>query len=288
MRRLAHLSDLHFGTETSPVLSELGASLERFQPELLVITGDLTQRARESQFRLARSFLDALPFPRVVVPGNHDIAPLYRPVTRLLMPYARYRRYITAEIDSTWHDDELLVLALSSVQPWRWKEGTISRRQLAWIAASAKRLPSAVRLLAAHHPLVHASTERPTRRLRRHSELFRVLDAADVSVCLSGHLHQSFSGLAIETADEPGSVLAIHASTATSTRLRGHANAYNQITIDGAALQVDAVAYDGQKFALLSRARYQRHARVWQPMGMQPDLPAPAHSDAGGAAPGTG
>jgi 3',5'-cyclic AMP phosphodiesterase CpdA len=264
MRRIAHLSDLHFGSETPAVLEQLGHSVRAFQPHLVVVTGDLTQRARASQFQSARRFLDSLPSPQLIVPGNHDIAPLYRPLQRVLSPYSRYHRYITRELDGAFYDDELLVLAFSSVQPFRWKEGTISKRQLEWIAEYAQRFPDQLRILAAHHPLVQAQTQRPTRRLRRHSDLMSVLDGADVAVCLSGHLHQSFSGLAVTPLDEAGSVLAVHASTATSTRLRGHRNAYNQLTLDGVRLRVDAVAFDGASFRRLASSAFERRAGVWQ------------------------
>jgi 3',5'-cyclic AMP phosphodiesterase CpdA len=263
MRRIAHLSDLHFGTETSGVLTELGSSLMRFAPHLVVVTGDLTQRARSSQFRCARRFLDELPFARLVVPGNHDIEPLYRPLHRALAPYSRYKRFITPELCPVWHDDGLLVLGLSSVQPWRWKEGTLSLQQLNQMKETAQRYPSTLRILAAHHPIVQAATTRPTRRLSRHDELFSALEAADIGVCLSGHLHQSFSGLAIHPLELPRSVLAVHASTATSTRLRGHANAYNQLTIEGSTLQIAATAWDGQAFEPLSRIQYERRQGTW-------------------------
>lgn len=264
MRRIAHLSDLHFGTETPAVLDQLGQSVRAFEPHLLVVTGDLTQRAHASQFRSARRFLDTLPSPQLIIPGNHDIAPLYKPLHRMFAPYARYQRYVTRELDGAFYDDELLVLALSSVQPFRWKEGTISYRQLEWIAEYAQRFPNQLRMLAAHHPLVEAETTARTRRLRRHSALMRVLDTADIAVCLSGHLHTSFSGLAVTPLDDAGSVLAVHASTATSTRLRGHENAYNQLTLDGSRLCVDAVGYDGKTFRRLASSAYERQAGVWQ------------------------
>lgn len=264
MRRIAHLSDLHFGTEMPAVLEQLGHSVRAFEPHLVVVTGDLTQRARARQFQNARRFLDTLPSPQVIVPGNHDIAPLYRPLHRIFSPYARYHQYITPELDGAFYDDELLVLALSSVQPFRWKEGAISERQLEWIAEYSQRFPNQLRILAAHHPLVEAQTEQRTRRPRRHSALLSVLDTADVAVCLSGHLHKSFSGLAVTPLDAAGSVLAVHASTATSTRLRGHRNAYNQLTLDANTLRVDAVAFDGASFQKLASSAYERHAGIWQ------------------------
>jgi 3',5'-cyclic AMP phosphodiesterase CpdA len=283
MRRIAHLSDLHFGTETTPVLAELGRSVAAFAPDLVVVTGDLTQRARVSEFQNARRFLDSLAFAQLVVPGNHDIAPLYRPLRRLLRPYARYHHFITAQLDGAFYDDEVLVMGLSSVQPLRWKEGTISRRQLQWVAEYAQRFPDQLRILAAHHPLVEAETDKPTRRLRQHGPLMSVLDSADVSICLSGHLHKSFTGLAATPLDEAGSVLAVHASTATSTRLRGHQNAYNQLTIDGPRLRVDAIGYDGEGFRPIASSSFERRVGVWHRLvveGREP-LATPASARAG-------
>jgi 3',5'-cyclic AMP phosphodiesterase CpdA len=267
MRRIAHLSDLHFGTEMPVVLDELAASVREFAPDLVVVTGDLTQRARPEQFESARRFLDSLAFPQLIIPGNHDIAPVYRPLERLLAPYSRYNRFIRRELCGAFYDDELLVLAFSSVQPFRWKEGTVSRRQLEWISEYAQRFPTQLRMLAAHHPLVQAETTRPTRRLRRHSALMSVLDQADIAVCLSGHLHTSFSGLAVTPLDEAGSVLAVHASTATSTRLRGHANAYNRLTLNASLLRIDAVAFDGATFRTLATSAYERKSGVWESRG---------------------
>jgi 3',5'-cyclic AMP phosphodiesterase CpdA len=263
MRRIAHLSDLHFGTEQGAVVEQLAESLAAFAPHLVIVTGDLTQRARVVEFERARRFLDGLPAPHVVVPGNHDIAPVFQPLQRLAAPYRRYRRYIARELDVQWQDDELLVLGLSSVQPWRWQEGTVSARQIAWIQEMARRHPRPLRLVAAHHPLVEAQSPRQARRVRRHDALFRALEAAGVAACLSGHLHQSFSGLAVRAPDQRGSVLAIHASTATSSRLRGHANAYNQLVIDGSALTVQATGYNGHGFELLSALRFERRHDEW-------------------------
>jgi 3',5'-cyclic AMP phosphodiesterase CpdA len=278
MRRIAHLSDLHFGTETPAVIAELRHSVAAFAPDLVVVTGDLTQRARASQFRSAKAFLDSLDAPKLIVPGNHDIAPLYQPLRRLLQPYARYHRFITRDLDGAYYDDELLVLALSSVQPFRWKEGTISARQLGWITEYAQRFPSQLRILAAHHPLVEAATEHRTRRLRKHDALMGVLDTADIAVCLSGHLHRSYAGLAVTPLDEAGSVLAVHASTATSTRLRGHENAYNQLVLEGTRLRVDSVGFDGARFRRLASSTYERHAGVWRVPSGEPLAEAVQHA----------
>ena len=113
MRRIAHVSDLHFGTEAPAVVAALTESIRAFAPHLVVATGDLTQRARAHEFESAQRFLAGLGAPLLVVPGNHDIAPLWRPLERALGPFERYRRQISPVLDQTWQDDELLVLPSS-------------------------------------------------------------------------------------------------------------------------------------------------------------------------------
>src|SRR5688500_321214 len=98
MRVLAHISDLHFGTEDASVAAGLVAELRQVNPALVVVSGDLTQRARGKQFRAARAYLEQLPSPQLVVPGNHDV-PLYDVVRRFLFPLTRYRKYITANLE---------------------------------------------------------------------------------------------------------------------------------------------------------------------------------------------
>jgi 3',5'-cyclic AMP phosphodiesterase CpdA len=238
-----------------------------------VVTGDLTQRARPTEFQRAKRFLGELGHTAIVVPGNHDIAPLWSPFERTFGAFQRYRRGITKELDMAWHDEELLIVAASSVRPWRWKEGSLSRAQLRWIAESAERFPRAMRILATHHPVAQ---HRPDHLGRR---VLSTLQASDVSVCLSGHLHTSFSGLIVDRLGQSGSVLEIHACTATSTRLRGEANAYNRLTIQGHDLQVEAIAWDGRSFVRAETAVYERSAGIWRRSSQQPS-PSPAQTAA--------
>src|SRR3546814_12464457 len=97
MRMIAHLSDLHFGRIYEPVVTALLADLASAPPNLIVISGDLTQRAKNSQFAAARRFLDALPAPFLVIPGNHDLPPVWPPISRMTRTWARYRRYVPSD-----------------------------------------------------------------------------------------------------------------------------------------------------------------------------------------------
>src|SRR6267143_6988102 len=109
MRTLVHLSDLHFGRVDKQLIDPLISAVTEVSPDLVAVSGDLTQRARSHQFREARVFLDALPKPQIVVPGNHDV-PLHNPFTRFLQPLDKYRRYITDDLEPAYVDEEIVVV----------------------------------------------------------------------------------------------------------------------------------------------------------------------------------
>jgi 3',5'-cyclic AMP phosphodiesterase CpdA len=248
MRRLGHISDLHFGRVDAAVVSGLTRDLHEFRPDLLAVTGDLTQRARPGQFAEARAFLEGLPFRRVVVPGNHDIAPVYKPLSRLLDPFENYRTSISRALDVSYADDEILVLGLSTVDPLRYKEGTVSRRQLAWLLSEARSHSGRFGVLLSHHPVVRAPSGPIERRARGSRRLHRVLERARIRLVLAGHLHESFNGPSSARIGDDADVLVVQASTATSTRLRRHKNAYNRISIAPPRVSVEVRVWDGERF----------------------------------------
>ena len=129
MRTLLHLSDLHFGRIDHRVLKPLIDLAARIKPDLVVISGDLTQRARAKQFRAAASFLAALPLPQIVVPGNHDV-PLYNVIARFLYPHAGYRRYISKNLEPFYQDDEIAVLGLNSSRSLTFQNGRLNKTQV--------------------------------------------------------------------------------------------------------------------------------------------------------------
>ena len=129
MRVIVHLSDIHFGRVDPATIEPLASAITRRSPDLLAVSGDLTQRARRREFAAARSFLDALPFPRLVIPGNHDV-PLHNVFTRFLTPLARYRRAITDDLSPVHRDDEMIVVGVNTARSWTWGEGRINAKQV--------------------------------------------------------------------------------------------------------------------------------------------------------------
>src|SRR6478672_7563427 len=115
MRRIVHLSDIHFGSVDNNVVKSLASSVNELKPHILVVSGDLTQRARTREFRMAREFLDKLPSPQIVVPGNHDV-PLYNVFQRLAMPLEKFCRYISADLAPIYIDDEIAVAGINTAR----------------------------------------------------------------------------------------------------------------------------------------------------------------------------
>src|ERR1044071_2054109 len=129
MRTIVHLSDLHFGRVNPSLLDPLRTVVREVAPDLVAISGDLTQRARTYQFQQARAFLDALPKPRIVVPGNHDI-PLHNVFARFLEPLTKYKRYITDDLQPVYEDKEVAVVGVNTARSLVFKGGRINESQV--------------------------------------------------------------------------------------------------------------------------------------------------------------
>jgi 3',5'-cyclic AMP phosphodiesterase CpdA len=240
MRRLVHISDPHFGRTRPELLEPLVARVNAARADLVAVSGDLTQRARNRQFREARAFLDRLAAPWLAVPGNHDV-PLDNLARRLLSPWKRYRRWISWDLEPRFADAEMLVVGVNTVNPLSWQRGRIGRSALAR-AAAVLRADAAprVRVVVVHHPFEHLPGDSKA-PMRGASRGIAGLAAAGADVVLSGHLHTWRVG-PFSAAPAGVGALQVHAGTGLSSRLRGEENDFNVLTLAPDRIEVERVA----------------------------------------------
>lgn len=246
MRTIAHLSDLHFGRTDPALLAPLRRRIEELRCDVVVVSGDLTQRARSAQFREAREFLDTLPHPQVVVPGNHDV-PLHNLFARFARPLTGYRRYINAEVEPQHVDAEVAVVGLNTARSLTIKGGRIDPEQLERLAARLCDLPrSVVRVVVTHHPFDLPAGHSARDLVRRAPMAMALFARCGADLLLSGHLHAGSVGSTAARYPLPGgySALLVQAGTATSTRVRGEANSFNVIRIDAPRIEVQPQVWD--------------------------------------------
>ena len=266
MRTLVHLSDLHFGRVDQHLLDPLRDLVHTLAPDVVVVSGDLTQRAKSEEFEQARAWLDTLPGPQIIVPGNHDIS-LYNVFRRFLQPLTRYKRYITDDLDPIYSDDEIAVLGVNTARSLTFKDGRVNKEQVAQIKAQLAGLdPAITRIIVTHHPFDLPETDDEDDLVDRAPMAMQAFADCGVDLLLSGHMHSSHAGNTAERyrIDEYAA-LVVQAGTATSTRGRGEVNSFNVVRVELDRIEVDRYGWDavGMQFSLMKTEPFLRSGNVW-------------------------
>ena len=272
MRSLLHISDVHFGPKHLPRLAEgVLALVEARRPGLVVISGDLTQRAKAEQFRAARAFvdrLDRLSVPSIAVPGNHDV-PLWRVWERAFRPFAAYAKHFSPDLEPVFRDEELLVVGINSAFNWTRKDGRIRLKRLLAVRDLFAATPESVfKVVVVHHHLIPPPNFGSQRVLANSYEAIDLFSRAGVDLVLSGHQHQSFIGSSEEFYPEGRPpVLIVHTGTTTSSRGRAaerEKNTCNWIEVDTRKIVVSQLRWhnDLERFAEHGRHLYPRQECV--------------------------
>ncbi len=269
MRSLLHISDVHFGPKHLPRLAKgVLALVGTRRPDLIIVSGDLTQRALPEQFRAARAFVDALPVPSLVVPGNHDV-PLWRVWQRAFDPFGAYRKHFSSDLEPVYRDDELLVVGINSAFNWTRKDGRIRLRRLLEVRDLFAATPERVfKVVVVHHHLIPPPNFGTQRVLANAYEAIDLFSLAGVDLVLSGHQHQSYIASSEEFYPQGRPpVIIVHSGTTTSNRGRAaerEKNSCNWIEVDEKKILVSQLRWhaDLERFAEHGRHHYPRQECV--------------------------
>ena len=242
MRRLIHMSDLHFGRDRPELLEPLRQAVNESKPDLIVISGDLTQRATDLQFAAAAAFIRGLTSPVMTIPGNHDL-PLHNLFLRIFLPWRRYQRWITADLQPRFSDDEIVVIGVNTVNRFAWQQGWFRAHAIRKICTEfAGQGAPRTRVVVLHHPLEHGIDV--NKRLMRNSVRgLQALSDCGADIILSGHLHNWHAG-PFAVVEGRRSALQVHAGTSLSNRLRGEINDFNLLEISPDQITVHRHAFN--------------------------------------------
>lgn len=219
--KIAHISDLHFGMHQPVILTAFLQEVALNQPDLILISGDLTQRGRIHQYQELCAFLKQLPAQTLTVPGNHDI-PLYNSLARFICPFRNYKRYVNPQTTSIFENSGLRILGVNSVNPFQLKDGNLPHETLDSIKHYFNTQDEKLNLLFFHHNFDYL--EGLHKPLKNAQEFLSYLKQSPIHLVCTGHLHYSHLSLITKNNNYP--CLALHAGSLLCTRSKDHLNSY--------------------------------------------------------------
>lgn len=259
MSRIVHISDLHFGREQGELVTVLEEQIRGLAPDLIVASGDLTQRARRPELGAAMAFIARLPPPVLVVPGNHDI-PGVTPM-RFLDPWRGWLRHFPHGLEPVIQTPGLLAVGANSTRCWGpyldWSRGRLGRPQIDRLATHVATGERRLRVLAVHHPLLLSAACLHRGFVGRRDLALERFREAGLDLVLSGHVHLGYCGVVC-------GIVVAHAGTSVSSRLAGEANSFNLVVGDRSALAVEAWHWQGDSFVPKSRSHFSRTPAGWE------------------------
>jgi len=266
MKLLAHISDLHFGKVDQLLAENLIEDLRMIKPDLLIISGDLTQRARKKQFIQAKEYLQRLPKPQLVIPGNHDI-PLFDIFRRLFSPLTRYKKYITDILNPLFTDEEIAVYGINTARSLTWKSGRISEEQIEDMWRKLCPIPKNIfKIVVTHHPFIPPPEQPGIKLVGRSVQALRIIDKCYIDLLLAGHLHNGYTGdVRTFYPKRERSVIVAQAGTAISNRVREEPNAYNLIYVESRRMEIIERWWNGTDFTNAASTIYNKEGDlIWE------------------------
>ncbi|MFZ0392105.1 MAG: metallophosphoesterase family protein [Calditrichia bacterium] len=249
MKKIIHISDLHFGTEKPEIAEAVLKNISALQPDVVVVSGDLTQRARVSQYKAAQQYLKKIPFPQIVVPGNHDIT-LFDIFRRFINPLKRFKKFINPVVNPVYRDEEIAIMGINTARSLTWKEGRISVEQMAEMRKTFCPLPKEIfKILVTHHPFIPPPDDSGIKLVGRSKKALKVIAECEIELLLAGHLHHGYSGdVRTHYPLHKTSVLVVQAGTVFSRRIREMPNAYNFLEVSRREIRLRVRSWNGDQF----------------------------------------
>ncbi|HSW15909.1 MAG TPA: metallophosphoesterase [Ramlibacter sp.] len=260
MSLLFHFSDPHFGVELAPVMAALKALAHSRRPDLLVLSGDITQRAQTAEFAAARRFCDELPrVPMLTLPGNHDI-PLMNLAARLLRPYGRYMAAFGKNLEPTLETDDMLLVGVNTTRATRHKDGEVSAAQISEVCRRLEAArPAQLRVVVTHQPSAVIRADDEPDRLHGAEAALQAWSAAGADLVLGGHIHLPYvvDLKARPRSPTPRRMWCVQAGTAVSSRIRH--NTRNSVNL----IHWNAAALGSERHCMVERCDYDPQTRVF-------------------------
>jgi 3',5'-cyclic AMP phosphodiesterase CpdA len=269
---LMQISDLHFGPPYVPNAGEAALRLAPLlNPDAIIVSGDLTQRAKREQFEAARDYIARLPdVPKMVIPGNHDV-PLYRVYERLVHPHRLYREIISEDLNPVLRVGDAVIAGLDSTAPrTAISNGRIFKSQLDHCSrVFADASPDTIRIVVAHHHFAPAPDYLRDNIMPKAKRAMERFEDLKVDMILGGHLHRAYVGNSLDF--YPGKrrdrgIIIGQSGTTTSRRGRGREaekNSLNLIQVRKSSITVTHYMYfhESDSFEPLSNHTFRRGIR---------------------------
>ncbi len=249
MKKIIHISDLHFGMQDNKIAKILLTDINNYKPDLVVISGDLTQRAKSGQYEIASDFLAEIKCPYIAVPGNHDIS-LWNIFRRFFNPLKRFKKYITEQEFPTYTDENMIVVGVNSARSLTLISGRISNKQIEYLKNLFCKISEPIfKAIVIHHNLIPSDSIRSHKLMGRSSKFISQLKDCGINMIFSGHIHQYYSVDVNKHYKDADSIILAQAVTAISSRTSREKNSYNHIELNKDSITIKVMEYDEEKFA---------------------------------------
>lgn len=249
MTSIIQFADIHFGVEDKDAMRAVAATVKTLKPDVIVICGDITQSGKKEEFYAARDWIQTLPGPKIITPGNHD-TPMFGLIQRLFDPFGRYNTIIAPLSEPDYTDQHVSIMPLDTARGWQakidWSLGVVDMDSL---DKTIDRLhathPLTVKMIAVHHPFIYPSSSPLHKETKNGAKFLKRLSELNIDIVLSGHVHVPFM---LERQPDETEIMSIGSGT-LSVRRRDKPASFNHITIDSKTVSVTEIFWQDGKFS---------------------------------------